>query len=79
MIMQEMMKQCCDDNSNPDLNKMREFLEKQGKQGFDEDQLAMMCQGTRFFLENNFCGPEGKPDAEQMKQLFEDCGCCCEP
>lgn len=79
MMMQEMMNQCCGEDCKPNLNKMKAFMEKSGKQDFSEEELAMMCQITRFFLENNFCGPEGGPDAKQMKQLFENCGCCCEP
>ena len=79
MMMQEMMNQCCTDDSKPDLNKMKAFMEKCGKQDFSEEELAMMCQTPRFFLENHSCGPEGRPDAKQMKQLFGNCGCCCGP
>ena len=56
--MNEMMAECCDDDGKLDLNKMKGFMEKCGKQDFSEEELAMMKQ---------FCRPEGKPDAEQMK------------
>ena len=78
-MMQEMMNQCCGNDSKPDLNKMKAFMEKSGKQDFSEEELATMCQTTRFFFQNNFCGLEGRPDDKQMKQLFGNCGCCCEP
>ena len=78
-MMQEMMNQCCEDNNKPDLNKMKAFLEKSGKQDFSEEELAFMCQTIRFFFENNFCGPGGRSDDKQMKQLLGNCGCCCEP
>ena len=77
-MMQEMLSQCCGDDFQPYLYKMKIFMEKGGKQDFSEEELAMMCQITRFYFENNFCGPEGSPDAMQMQRLFKDCGCCCE-
>jgi hypothetical protein len=76
-MMQEMMNHCCADDCKPDLNKMKAFMEKWGKQDFSEEEHAMMCQTTRFYLENHFCDPEGRPDAKQMKQLFGNCGCSC--
>ncbi len=66
-MMNEMMAECCDDDGKLDLNKMKGFMEKCGKQDFSAEELTMMKQ---------FCGPEGKPDTEQMKQLMENCGCC---
>ena len=69
-MMQEMMSQCCGDDSKPDLNKMKTFMEKCEKQDFGEEELAMMCQIGRFFFENNFCGPEGRPDDKQMSHVL---------
>ncbi len=71
----EMMAECCGDGGEPDLNKMKIFMEKCEMQDFSEDELATMCEATRFTLEKNCCGPEGRPDAKQMKQLFGDCNC----
>ena len=47
-MMQEMMKQCCADDCKPDLNKMKAFMEKCGKQDFSDEELAMMCQTPPF-------------------------------
>jgi hypothetical protein len=45
---------------------MKQFMEHCGKEEFSEQKIAMMKQ---------FCGLEGKPDAKQMKQFMENCGC----
>ncbi len=74
--MNKIVAECCGDDGKPDLNKMKVFMEKCGKQDFSEEELAMMCKTTRFFLENHFCGPEGRPDAKKMKQFMENRGCC---
>ena len=66
-MMSELMAECCGDDGNPNLDKMKAFMEKCGKKDFSEEELTMMKQ---------FCGPEGKPDAEQMKQFMDNCGCC---
>ncbi len=65
--MNEMMEQCCGGDGKPDINKMKAFMEKCGKQDFSEEEFTVMQQ---------FCDPEGKPDAKQMKQFMEHCGCC---
>ena len=79
-MINEMMAECCGGDGNPDLNKMKVFMEKCGKQDFSKKELATMCQATRFSLEKHFCGPESKPDAKQLKQFMkvfmEDCECC---
>jgi hypothetical protein len=74
-MMNEMMAECCDDNGKPDFNKMNTFMEKCGKQDFSEEELATMCEATRFSFEKHCCGPAGRPDTKQMKQLFGDCNC----
>ena len=50
-MMNEMMAECCGDTGKPDFNKMKTFMEKCGKQDFSEEELAMMCEATRFTLE----------------------------
>ncbi len=74
-MMNEMMAECCDDNGKPDFSKMNTFMEKCEKQDFSEDELATMCEATRFSFEKHCCGPEGRPDTKQMKQLFGNCNC----
>lgn len=66
MMMTEMMKQCCTAEGKPDFEKMKQFMESCGKQGFSEDDMSMMKQ---------FCSRENMPDAEKMEQLMEKCGC----
>ena len=75
VMMNEMMAECCGDTGKPDFNKMKTFMEKCGKQDFSGEELAMMCEATRFSFEKHCCGPEGRPDTKQMKQLFGDCNC----
>ena len=65
-MMHDMMKQCCSADGMSDFEKMKQFMEKCGKQDFSEEEFAMMKQ---------LCGPEGKPDAKQMKQFMENCRC----
>ena len=65
-MMEEMMKQCCGEGGNPDFEKMKQFMEKCGKEQFSEEQIAMM---------KRFCGEKGMPDFEKMKQFMEHCGC----
>ena len=61
----EVMAECCGDDG--DLNKMKAFMEKCGKQDFSEGDFAMMKQ---------FCAPAGTLDSRQMKQFMENRGCC---
>ncbi len=75
VMMNEMMAECCGDTGKPDFNKMKTFMEKCAKQDFSEEELAMMCEATRFSFEKHCCGPERRPDTKQMKQLFGDCNC----
>jgi hypothetical protein len=66
MMMTEMMKQCCNTEGRPDVEKMKQFMERCGKQGFSEEDKSMMEQ---------FCSQEGMTDAEEMQKLMEKCGC----
>ena len=66
--MNEMMAECCGSNGKSDFDLMKRFMERCGKEKFSEEQIAMMKQ---------FCAQESRPDAKQMKQLFEDCECFC--
>lgn len=66
MMMQDMMKQCCAEEGMPDFEKMKQFMERCGKEGFSEDHIAMMKQ---------FCAGKDMPDVEKMKAMMEKCGC----
>ncbi len=61
-----MMKQCCTEDGKPDFEKMKEFMQSCGKQGFSESEIAMMKQ---------YCSGAGMPDPEKMMQLMKKCGC----
>jgi len=74
-MINEMMAECCGEDGKPDLNRIKEFMEKCDKQEFTEHELAMMCQSTRFNVEKSIYGSEGRPGEKQMKQLFGDCNC----
>lgn len=63
---QEMMKQCCGKDGMPNFEKMTQFMEQCGKEGFSEDHIAMMKQ---------FCDEKGMPDFQKMKEMMEKCGC----
>lgn len=65
-MMQDMMKQCCGEDGMPDFEKMKQFMEHCGKEGFSEDHIAMMKQ---------FCAGKEMPDIEKMKAMMEKCGC----
>jgi len=65
-MMTEMMEQCCTTDGKPDFEKMKQFMEHCGKQGFSEEDKSMMKQ---------FCGQEETPNAEKMQQPMEKCGC----
>jgi hypothetical protein len=65
--MNEIMAECCGDDGKLDLNKIKAFMEKCGKQDFNEGDFAMMKQ---------FCPPEGTLDPRQLKQFMENRGCC---
>ena len=65
-MMNEMMKECCNEGGMPDFDKMKAFMERCGKTQFTEADIEMIRQ---------FCSQTGKPDAEKMKQLMEKCGC----
>ncbi len=65
-MMNEMMKQCCGENSKPDFEKMKQFMAYCGKADFSDDEITMMKQ---------CCEQEGEPNFEQMKQFMEKCGC----
>ena len=45
---------------------MKQFMAGCGKQEFGGKEVAMMKQ---------FCGQEGMPNMEKMKELMEKCGC----
>jgi hypothetical protein len=64
--MTAMMKQCCNTKGKPDFERMKQFMENCGKQGFSDDEMSMMKQ---------FCSQEERPNTEKMKQLMEKCGC----
>ena len=80
VMMNEMMAECCGDTGKPDFNKMKTFMEKCEKQDFSEEELATMCEATRFAFEKHCCGPEGTLDAKQLPRFMEvvmkDCECC---
>ena len=65
-MMQDMLKQCCGENGMPDFEKMKQFMEQCGKEGFSEEHIAMMKQ---------FCAGKEMPDIEKMKEIMEKCGC----
>lgn len=65
-MMSQMMKQCCDEDGLPDIQKMKGFMQMCGKSEFSDDELAMLKE---------FCGQRSRPDAEKMMQLMEKCGC----
>jgi hypothetical protein len=65
-MMNEMMKQCCGEEGMPNLEKMKEFMEKYGKTEFSQAEVDKMKQ---------FRDQQGKPDFEKMKQFMESCGC----
>ena len=65
--MNEIMAECCGGDGKPDLNKMKAFMEKCGKQDFNEGDFAMMKQ---------FCRSEGALDPRQLKLFMENRGCC---
>lgn len=65
-MMNGMMKQCCNTEGESEFERMKQFMESCGKQGFSEDDMSMM---------KRFCSQEEVPDAEKMKQLMEKCGC----
>jgi len=65
--MNEIMAECCCGDGKPDLNKIKAFMEKCGKQDFSEGDFAMMKQ---------FCPQEGTLDPRQLKQFMENRGCC---
>ena len=64
--MNEMMQQCCGSNGKPDVDMMKKFMERCGKEEFSEEQIGMM---------KGFCGQEGKPDKAKMMEFMETCGC----
>ena len=65
-MMNEMMKQCCGSDGEPNFEKMKRFMEQQGKTDCSDDQIAMMKQ---------LGGEQGMPSMEKMKELMEKCGC----
>ncbi len=65
-MMNEMMKQCCGEEGMPNLEKMKEFMEKCGKTEFSQAEVDKMKQ---------FCDQQGMPDFEKMKELMESCRC----
>ena len=65
-MMQDMMKKCCSEDGMPDFEKMKQFMEQCGKEGFSEDHIAMMKQ---------FCAGNEMPDVEKMKAMMQKCGC----
>ena len=65
-MMEDMMKQCCGEGGTPDFEKMKQFMEKCGKEQLSEDEIATM---------KGMCGGEDMPDFAKMKQFMERCGC----
>lgn len=65
-MMNEMMKQCCDEHGKPDFDKMKQFMEGCGMQGFSDDQIAMMKE---------ICSGKGMPNMAKMKEMMDKCGC----
>lgn len=65
-MISEMMKKCCGDDGKPDFERMKQYMEKCGKDSFGESEIAMMKQ---------FCCQEGRSNSEKMKEMMEKCGC----
>jgi hypothetical protein len=63
---EEMMKQCCGAEGDPDFDKLKQFMEGCGKHEFSDEDISMM---------KGFCHQEGMPDMSKMMGLMEKCGC----
>ncbi len=60
------MKQCCGDDGKPDLEKMKQFMERCCRGRVGDDEIRIMKQ---------ICFQDGRPDSEKIKELMEKCGC----
>lgn len=65
-MMEEFMKQCCDESGRPDFAKMKRFMEKFGAEEMSGEQMAMM---------KRFCEGGKMPDMGRMMQFMKECGC----
>jgi hypothetical protein len=65
-MMSAMMKQCCDEDGKPDLEKMMQFMKHCGKEAFSENEIEMI---------KRFCVQARMPNEEMMKEMMEHCGC----